>query len=197
MGEQQAAVAAYEAFAKALEARKEERLAGLVEGLRGAARLAGLVGNSIEIKGTTIDGKSFDISQWKGKVVLVDFWATWCGPCIGELPNVKQNYDLYHSKGFEVVGISLDDDPEKLKEFLVQEHIQWPTLFPTDETQRGWENPIARHYGISGIPTVILVNQEGKVVTLDARGPALGEQLAKLLGPADPAAAPPAEPKKD
>lgn len=186
----QEAVAAYELYAKMLEGRKEERLASLIESFRGAARLAGLVGNVIDIQGTTIEGKSFDIASLKGKVVLVDFWATWCGPCIGELPNVKQNYELYHAKGFEVVGISLDDDPQRLKEFLVQEQIPWTTLFPTDEAQRGWENPLARHYGISGIPTVILVDKEGKVVTLDARGPELGEQLAKLLGPAEPATQP-------
>ncbi|MCA9052607.1 MAG: TlpA family protein disulfide reductase [Planctomycetaceae bacterium] len=182
----EASLKAYTVFIAAIKSHQDERLDGLVESLEGAARFAGLQGNAIEVSGTTLDGQDFNIKQLAGKVVLVDFWATWCGPCIGELPNVKENYERYHDKGFEVVGISLDDNPEKLKQFLEAEQIPWVTLFPADENQRGWENPIARHYGISGIPTVILVNQEGKVVNLNARGPALGEELAKLLGPPAP-----------
>ena len=184
--------AAYNLFAKYLEARNEERLAGLVETMRGSARRVGLVGNPIEIKGTTVDGKQFDIASWKGKVVLVDYWATWCGPCIAELPNVQKAYEAYHSKGFEVVGISLDDDADRLAAFLKERQIPWTTLFPEKEDERGWENPLARYYGIAGIPTVILVNKEGKVVSLNARGPALEQYLADLLGPVE--AAPPAAP---
>ncbi|MFV0443513.1 MAG: TlpA family protein disulfide reductase [Planctomycetaceae bacterium] len=187
------AVVAYNQFAKVIEDRKAEELSGLVESFKASARFAGLLGNPIEIKGLTVDGQPFDIAQFKGKVVLVDFWATWCGPCIGELPNVKQNYERYHSKGFEVVGISLDNDADRLKDFLEQEQIGWVTLFPADEGDRGWNNPIARYYGINGIPAVILVNQEGKVVNLAARGPALGAELEKLLGPADTAAAQPGQ----
>lgn len=184
-GDSEHAVAAYSMFAKNLKAKKVPQLDSMVERIESTVRRLSLPGNVMEVKGTTIDGQEFNVEDWRGKVVLVDFWATWCGPCIGELPNVKKLYDTYHDKGFEVVGISLDDDEQALRQFLKDREIAWTTLFPANEDDRGWENPIAQHYGVSGIPTAILLDKEGKVVNLNARGERLGESLAELLGPTE------------
>jgi len=113
--------------------------------------------------------------------ILVDFWATWCGPCVQELPNVQKQYTKYHAKGFEVVGVSLDEDRAMLEKFVADNKLPWPILFEKSEGE-GWKHPLATYYGISGIPTVILIGRDGKVVSLDARGEKLGEQLDKLIG---------------
>ncbi|HEY2148399.1 MAG TPA: TlpA disulfide reductase family protein, partial [Pirellulales bacterium] len=148
----------------------------------GAARRLGLVGRPMRIFGTLTDGDRFDASKLEGKVVLVDFWATWCGPCRKELPNVKRNYEKYHARGFEVVGVSLDTDADALQAFLAKEQIRWPVLVGNDQTGAGWETPLAIYYGVQSVPTAILVDQQGKVVSLNARGDNLIRRLEELLG---------------
>ena len=172
----------YRDFGAILSRSKDPQLAKTGERMEGAARRLALMGNTMDVSGTEMDGSKFEWAKYRGKVVLVDFWATWCGPCRKELPNVKKNYELYHDKGFEVVGISLDNDRSALETFLETEQNPWITLYDGP-----WnDNAVATYYGIMAIPAVILVDKEGKVVSTRARGPELGKQLAALLGPAEP-----------
>lgn len=153
--------------------------------LAGMLRRMNLMGQPMEISGKTIDGKEVDWKSYRGKVVLVDFWASWCGPCRQELPNILKLYKAYHDKGFDVLGVSLDVTQEDAEKGVKEENIPWPSIFPEDENQRRWDHPLVRHYGIGGIPMAILVDQEGKVVHMEARGENLATELQRLLG--DPA----------
>ena len=96
--------------------------------LEGLQRRFNLLGNKIKIEGTLLDGTPVDWASYRGKIVLVDFWATWCGPCRSELPNVLKLYHAYHDKGFDVVGVCLDDQLENVEVFLQNERIPWATL---------------------------------------------------------------------
>lgn len=122
-------------------------------------------------------GKPLSIARFKGKVVLVDFWATWCGPCIGELPNVLKAYEKYHGKGFEIVGISLDSDRAKLDKFITDRKMIWPQYFDG----QGWQTKLAGVYGVNSIPATYLLDGEGKIIAKNLRGEALEEAVAKAL----------------
>jgi peroxiredoxin len=179
------AITAYNVFAKYIETAKDPELASIAKLMSGTARRLELPGHPIEVAGTTTDGMEFDIKGYKGKVVLVDFWATWCPTCIEEMSNVLDNYEKYHAKGFEVVGVSLDESTENLNQFLETNKLPWVTLIEEDEAKRGPANPIAANYGINALPQLILVDQEGNVVALNPYGDKLDDLLAQLLGPPD------------
>ncbi|MGC3971221.1 MAG: TlpA disulfide reductase family protein [Pirellulales bacterium] len=179
------ALEAYVDFAAAFAASSDPQVRDNAAALEGAARYLSLPGNAMDVKGKTVDGKDFDVKSWEGKVVLVDFWATWCGPCIAELPTLRECYEKYHDRGFEVVGISLDSDRKRLDDFLTREELPWTTLFSADESATGWKHPLAAKYGVMSIPRGVLIDRKGKVVSLDAHGEALWDLLTAQIGPAE------------
>lgn len=161
---------------------KNEVVQQMVKKLEGMSRRLNLPGKQMELKGTLLDGVELDWKSYRGKVVLVDFWATWCGPCRQEVPNVLRLYHAYHEKGFEVVGVSLDDRREQAESYIEQYDVPWPNLFSENKDHRKWEHPMAVYYGITGIPMAILIDRDGTVVSLQARGEILERELRRLLG---------------
>ena len=112
----------------------------------------------------------------KGKVVLIDFWATWCGPCVAEFPHVLEAYQKLRDRGFEIVGISLDQEKEALESFTKKRGMPWPQYFDGE----GWGNKYAQEFGITGIPAMWLVDRDGKLVDQEGREDLAGK-VERLL----------------
>ena len=143
---------------------------------RGLIKKSEALGKPVAIQYTALDGRDVDVSKLKGKVVLVDFWATWCGPCVGEVPNVKAAYSRLHDKGFEIVGISFDQKKDSLEHFVAENQMAWPQYFDGE----GWGNKFGKEFGINSIPTMWLVDKKGNLRDLNGRE-GLEEKVSKLL----------------
>ncbi|KXX71665.1 hypothetical protein AVL50_05170 [Flammeovirga sp. SJP92] len=121
------------------------------------------------------EGKTIALESFRGKYVMIDFWASWCRPCRMENPNVLKAYTKYKDKGFEVYGVSIDRDAEAWKGAIAQDHISWTQVLDAD-------GEVARQYGVEGIPFTLLLDQEGKIIAKNLRGDALEKKLEELLG---------------
>jgi thiol-disulfide isomerase/thioredoxin len=126
-----------------------------------------------------LDGKSVSPSDYKGKVLLIDFWATWCGPCIAELPHLLEAYEAYHEQGFDILGISLDreGDREKLVKFTEERKMPWRQVYDG----KFWQAEVAVMHDVQGIPYTILIGKDGKVIATNVRGKRLIEEVKKAL----------------
>ena len=175
-----AARLALDSFVPFLEQADDPRLRSTAQAAAGTLRRLSLPGRPIALEGPLLDGADFDPKTLVGKVVLVDFWATWCGPCVAEIPRVRELYRRYGPRGFEVVGVSLDDDREALEAFVSERKIPWPIIVDA-RPEDGGKPLLAGRYGIRGIPTMILVGRDGRVVSIEARGRRLDALLAELF----------------
>jgi thiol-disulfide isomerase/thioredoxin len=134
------------------------------------------IGKPLDVTFKAVDGRDVDLKKLNGKVVLVDFWATWCVPCVGEIPHVKEAYAELHPKGFEVVGISLDSDKSKLTKFVADQKMEWPQYYAGKQ----WQNEISTRYGIQSIPAMWLIDKKGNLRDINARADLKGK-IEKLM----------------
>jgi peroxiredoxin len=130
-----------------------------------------------EINLPSPDGKEIALSSLRGKVVLIDFWASWCGPCRKEMPNVVKAYAKFKNKGFEIYGVSLDQDKEHWVEAIKKDGITWPQVSDLQQ----WQSSVVKLYTIQGIPFTVLIDKEGKILAKNLRGEQLEAKLAEVL----------------
>jgi thiol-disulfide isomerase/thioredoxin len=118
-----------------------------------------LVGKDASLTGPLLDGSVFDLTDWKGKVVVIDFWATWCGPCKAMTPKLIKLYDRLNSKGVEIVGVSLDNKQADVEAYVTAHKIAWPQIYHAGARDRG---KLAQQFGVSAIPTLFVIGKDGK-----------------------------------
>ncbi|MEZ6133537.1 MAG: TlpA disulfide reductase family protein [Pirellulaceae bacterium] len=177
----------YELLDKLLEDDEREEMQSLRINLQAAVRRLDLLGEKFEFEAVDMAGKKLKTDDFAGKFVVVDFFATWCEPCLSEMPRLKKHYAKYKDKGLEVIGISLDGDSQALEKFLDGAQLPWPIVHDNAE------NPLDRiqmQFGVSSLPTVLLLNKEGTVVSLEARGAELDRLVDMLFEKPTPAPPP-------
>ena len=137
-----------------------------------------LVGQkAIDFHVTDLNGAELSLEKYRNKVVLLDFWAVWCGPCLAEIPNVKRVYEKYKDRNFQIIGINLDRNRSRLQDYLNKEGITWPQFFDG----KGWKNKVAEMYRVNSIPSMYLIDGNGVVRKANLRGPALESAIGELI----------------
>jgi thiol-disulfide isomerase/thioredoxin len=147
-------------------------------------------GEEVQIAGPTLDGKTLDVRELRGQVVLVDFWATWCPPCRAAIPELRELHRRYHEHGFEIVGVSLDFQRSALERSVKENELPWPQIYFDRKGQQDAANPLARRLGVESIPYTLLIDREGKVVATGLHGRALASAVGAVVEgrPASPLA---------
>ncbi|MCA9182326.1 MAG: TlpA family protein disulfide reductase [Planctomycetales bacterium] len=184
----------YQLLCDLLENDEREEMQSLRLNLQASIGRLDLLGSKFELEATSLDGRDIRIDDYAGKFVIVDFFASWCEPCLTEVPRLQKQFEKYKDKGLAVIAISLDADANALDKYLQRAELPWPIIHDNHE------DPLQRlqmKFGVSHLPTVLLLNKEGTVVSLEARGAELDRLMQMLFESptlADPAPPPPGEP---
>ena len=176
----------YATMVDLMEHDEREEMQALRINLQASVRRLEMLGNKLDLNAMTIDKKPVKTDDFAGKFVLVDFFATWCTPCINEVPRLRKHYEKYREKGLEVIAVSLDDDRDALDKYLGEANLPWPVIH---DSAPELADKLQMKYGIASLPTVLFLNKEGIVVSLEARGAELDrlmERLFEMPTPAEP-----------
>ena len=126
---------------------------------------------------TTPDGKKLSLYDLRGHIVLLDFWASWCAPCLAEVPNLKAIYEKYHGKGLNILGVSLDEKEAAWKSAIERKGLTWQHV----SSLKGWKCPVAQRFKVTGIPRMYIIDAQGKIIAQDLRGEKLAKKMDELF----------------
>ncbi len=161
---------------KGLDPQMKQSAEGMLARLETMKKLK-IGAEALDFRTTDIAGKAIGLSDYRGKVVLLDFWATWCAPCRAEMPHVKDVYATFNDKGFEILGVSMDNNRQTLDSYLEEQDMKWRQIYDG----KGWKAEIGQIYAVSSIPATFLIDKEGKIRYKNLRGDELKEAVEMLV----------------
>lgn len=159
---------------KYADLKKEKKFYQIIESIKLSI---GLGKKSRNFQARTRDGQMFNLWRQRGKVVLVHFWATWCGPCHEDMPSLMKTWEQFKDKGFQLVSISLDTDQSRLKQYLERFNLPWKIVY----TGKGWQDDTVKRYAINSVPSYWLIDQNGILRSIDLKGRELNIAIAQIL----------------